>query len=156
MPELKTIPTVPINIQLPGTKPRFVAGIDCGVHTGIAVWDRHYRALVYVETVNIIRAMEIVLNNARKHSIELKIEDPNKRKWYGKNAGTHALQGVGSIKRDFKIWCEFAEYYKIPYTSVNPKDIKTKLKALPFKNITGWKGKTNQHNRDAGMMVFGS
>jgi len=31
----------------------------------------------------------------------------------------------------------------------------TKLTADQFKRITGWHGRTNEHGRDAAMLVFG-
>jgi hypothetical protein len=38
---------------------------------------------------------------------------------------------------------------------VAPMNIKTKIKAEAFKRLTGWQGQTNEHSRDAAMMVFG-
>lgn len=38
---------------------------------------------------------------------------------------------------------------------VPPKNNKTKLDATKFKQITGWKERTNEHGRDAAMLCFG-
>jgi hypothetical protein len=35
------------------------------------------------------------------------------------------------------------------------KPTRTKLKAEDFNRITGWQGRTNQEQRDAGMLIWG-
>lgn len=43
----------------------------------------------------------------------------------------------------------------IPYELVAPRDNRTKLSALQFRNLTGWPARTTEHGRDAAMLVYG-
>jgi hypothetical protein len=82
------------------------------------------------------------------------IEDARLRKWYGSNSKDKS-QGAGSIKRSCQIWEEFFESnYTIDYQFVHPIKGGTKLKADAFKKITGYEGSTNEHGRDAAMLIF--
>jgi len=130
-------------------------GIDPGVKTGVAVYDTNSCKLTICTTVGIIEAMRIVLNheNGNFPTVHLFVEDARLRKWFGAS-GREVLQGAGSVKRDCKIWDEFAEYHSIDINFVAPMHNKTKLDAKTFKHITGWEGRTSSHSRDAAMLVF--
>lgn len=134
---------------------RYVIGIDPGVKTGVAVWDRLYRRFELLKTLTIIDAIELLrqYNSNPENPIFVRIEDPNKRKWFGDNPEARR-QGAGSVKRDFKIFKDFMEKNDIPYDAVNPKNIPTKTDAGLFRAITGYIGSTSSHARDAGMMVY--
>lgn len=130
-------------------------GIDPGVKTGFAVWDKHAKNFRKIETTGIVSAMmEVNDLNENEALIEIVIEDARKRNWFG-NAGREKLQGAGSIKRDCSIWEEFCKEIAVPYRFVAPKSNKTKMRADSFKSITGWNKATSEHSRDAAMLVFG-
>lgn len=136
------------------TEATLIIGIDTGVNTGFAAYDRKEKSLMYVETYKIHRAMQIVkitfeLNN----NIFVRFEDARLRKWFG-NSGREKLQGAGSVKRDAGIWEDFLKENKIPYEAVAPKNNKTKLTPDLFNRLTGWKGRTSEHARDAAMLCF--
>lgn len=131
-----------------------VIGIDPGVQTGIAVWDKDGKQFSIVCSVKIHEAMEVVKSIADMNDVVVRIEDARKRKWFG-NAGREQLQGAGSIKRDCGIWESFLTDNKINFELVAPKNNKTKLTAISFNRMTGWNKQTNEHARDAGMLVFG-
>ena len=65
------------------------------------------------------------------------------------------LQGVGSVKRDASIWEGFLSDLGVWFEMVAPKRNVTKISHESFVNITKWKGRTNEHKRDAAMLVFG-
>lgn len=88
-----------------------------------------------------------------KH-ISVRFEDARQRRWYGK-AGKEQLQGAGSIKRDCTIWEDFLKDYGIPFQAIAPRHNRTKLNKLKFAAITGYKGQSSEHARDAAMLVFG-
>lgn len=46
-----------------------------------------------------------------------------------------------------------AESLNLEVVLVRP--VKTKKDAREFNRITGWQGRTNQEQRDAGMLIFG-
>lgn len=101
------------------------------------------------------QAFNIVIELHREgRNIFVRVEDARQRKWFG-NSGREKLQGAGSAKRDAKIWDDFLKDNGIPYEMVAPKNNRTKLSAEQFTKYTGWKGKTNEHGRDAGMLVYG-
>jgi len=133
---------------------RYFIGIDVGTHTGVAVWDKYEKRFVEVVTTTILKAMEIVKKYEKSDIVQVRLEDARKRKWFG-DSGRERLQGAGSVKRDCVIWEEFLNDRKIPYMLIAPKNNSTKLSAESFKKITGYSGRTNEHTRDAAMLVFG-
>jgi hypothetical protein len=133
----------------------YIIGIDPGVNTGMAILDAENSALIHIKTVGIITAMASVINHSMVgKGVFVRFEDARLRTWFGK-AGRGQLQGAGSIKRDCQIWEEFLTYHNIPFEAVAPKNNRTKVDAAEFKKLTGWQGKTNEHGRDAAMLVFG-
>lgn len=133
---------------------RYFIGIDVGTHTGVAVWDKSEKRFVEIQTTSILKAMEIVKKYEKIDIVQVRLEDARKRKWFG-DSGRERLQGAGSVKRDCVIWEEFLNDRKIPYMLIAPKNNNTKLSSESFKKITGYSGRTNEHTRDAAMLVFG-
>jgi len=134
---------------------QYIIGIDPGVNTGCAVWDREMKTFELLGSNSIVMVQKLLLRFLTKGtSFYVRLEDARKRKWFGKS-GREQLQGAGSIKRDCQIWEEFFEHYNIPYELVPPKNNKTKLDAKSFAKYTGYKLRTNEHARDAAMLVYG-
>ena len=131
-------------------------GIDTGTHTGLAVWDDRLKELTSLETIPIHRALSRVLALSSSEDVFVIFEDARQRTWFGKDKNTSAkLQGAGSIKRDCSIWEDFCKDYQIPFLAVPPVKGGTKLSEAYFKTISGWKGRTSNHARDAAMLVIG-
>lgn len=140
-------------------------GIDTGTHTGIAVWDSRSQCFRAIEDVAIHKAMEIVAQYkgiAESEGVRLyvRVEDPRQRTWFGtenmsREEERKKLQGVGSVKRDASIWDDFLSDLGIAYEMIAPKRNVTKISHEAFVNLTHWKGRTNEHKRDAAMLVFG-
>lgn len=130
-------------------------GIDTGVNTGIAVWQDG--ELQSVESMTITKAMRKILTLYPHKYTKLYIEDA--RKWIGFNGKTKStdarLQGAGSVKRDAKIWEDWCKEHDYEVVFVKPMGKGLKKSAEDFKRITGWKGRTNEHSRDAAMIVYG-
>lgn len=143
---------------------KLIAGIDPGVKTGFALWDADKQEFRHITTTTIIGVThmltELIVSNSIK---EIWFEDSRKR-----GGRQHNLQGAGSIKRDCSIWQQFCEYYKIKHKEIAPQTLtatirkfvadksQTKIDDKTFKKITGWKGRTSQHARDAAMLVYGA
>ena len=87
-----------------------------------------------------------------------RVEDSRQRTWFGKIVSREEerkkLQGVGSVKRDASIWDDFLKDLGVKYEMVAPKQNVTKLSQDRFKSYTGWAKQTNEHSRDAAMLVF--
>ena len=136
---------------------KILIGIDTGVHTGFAVAiDRgNGGELEQVESLSITQAMEQIrdrINLDGKDNIFLYIEDARKRTWF--TGGREKSQGVGSVKRDAQIWEDWCTEQGIHFKMIHPAANATKKKAEDFKRMTGWTGRTNEHARDAAMLVF--
>lgn len=140
---------------------RYFIGIDPGVHTGVALWDSGLEVFHFVRSMTITGAMSAVGGFAAEHPRDVTVvfEDARKRKWIPAMSSLRRemgrWQGSGSVMRDCKIWEDFCKENSIPYEAVAPKRNRTKLTAEAFKRLTGWKGRTSEHARDAAMLVFG-
>lgn len=128
-------------------------GIDTGTHTGFAVWDDEAGRLVEVSSMTITEAMDRVKELAASADVALRIEDPRLRRWFG-HTGRERLRGAGSVCRDAAIWERFCRERGLRCDMVAPKNNCTKLSALRFRDLTGYTGRTNEHGRDAAMLVF--
>jgi hypothetical protein len=142
------------------SKYQIIVGIDCGVNTGFAILNNRTRNFT-VKTVMIHQALKTVTTMSDDLTIGemlIRIEDARLRKWIPQEKNLRArvgrAKGAGSVSRDAKIWQDFCEDHGIDYELVPPKDNRTKLTAAAFAAITGYKGKTSEHARDAGMLCF--
>lgn len=137
----------------------YFIGIDPGVHTGLAVWDATGKRFIGVECHPIHKAMTLVRDLHAQGMVQrVYFEDARLRTWYGNNNARKdraKLQGAGSVKRDSQIWEDFLRDLGIGFIPVPPKNNATKLRAEPFRKLTGWDASTNEHGRDAAMLVFG-
>lgn len=135
-------------------KNKILIGIDAGVKTGFAL--SLNGTLKQAKTLSIIEAMEEVrqiVKKTQEYEITVFIEDARKRKWV--TGGREKLQGVGSVKRDCKIWEEFCIHHDVDFELVAPKNNRTKLSDQTFKRMTGWTQRTSEHARDAVMLIWG-
>ena len=137
-------------------KYRYYIGIDCGTTTGYAIWDAAERRFLDVTSMKIHTAMDNIrmLEKEVLAITMIRVEDARLRKWFGK-AGPEQLQGAGSIKRDCTIWFDFLTSIGAKFEMVAPKNNRTKMKAEAFRQITKWQHSTNEHARDAAMLVYG-
>ena len=141
----------------------WIIGIDPGTTTGMCIYNRVTK--IELLTSGTLLEMQYILqahpwNKLIKfNQVFMRIEDARLRKWipYEKTerAEKGHREGAGYVKAHCAIWENFCEIWGIPYELVEPKKNKTKVKADKFKMMTGWKGRTNEHERDAAMIVFG-
>lgn len=129
-----------------------IIGIDPGTKTGIAV----IKDGIYTEikTMSIIEAIFFINDLYVTDEIEVYIENPNLRKYFG-NSGREVLQGAGSIKRDYAIWGDYFTKMKIKFTPVSPQSVGSQFDNITiFKAATGWENRTSTHARDAAKIIF--
>lgn len=133
-----------------------VIGIDPGTVTGLAAWDTDQRKLLKVESHAILAAMRwvaawnpglVVFEDARRRGRFDRMDEQQQK------YGAAVREGAGSVKRDCAIWQEFLEERNIPYQARAPR--LTKKDRDRFLELTGWAARTNQHGRDAGLVVAG-
>lgn len=82
----------------------------------------------------------------------------NQSNWHKKANGSSALNSkigerTGANFEVAKKICEMCEYLGLEYRQVRPT--KSKLNSETFNQITGWKGRSNQEQRDALMLIWG-
>lgn len=158
-------------------------GIDGGKQTGFALWIPATHSHGYFKeiiTIDFWTAFFKVVNltcqyNARGTKVIVVVEDPNenapvfkidylyrstKATHIGKlNAVAKKGQNVGSVKRESALMIQGIKrltHFDMEVLTVRPTGgTMTKLKAGPFKAMTKWEGRTNEHSRDAAMIVFG-
>lgn len=141
-------------------KPYYFIGIDTGVNTGFAVWSTEMRKFMYIDSLMVHQAMDLVKEYAFNHVVKVIVEDPRLRKWFGSadsrqaKSGAGIREGVGSVKRDANIWEDFLTDNKIPFEMAHPLKGATKMNAEAFKRVTKYEGRTNEHSRDAAMLVI--
>lgn len=147
----------PVNLR----KYLWLVGIDPGTKTGLALYNMQRKALILVETVSIVQALDYLTRFEQKPALFVRIEDARKRKWFGnadermERSGAGIREGIGSVKRDCSIWEEFLRHHKIAFELVHPAKNKTKLDAQTFSHYTHWPYETSEHSRDAAMLVWG-
>lgn len=134
-------------------------GIDPGHATGFAVSEGGKLLVVTSYLIhNAIAEVEMLKDEG---PITVHYEDARLRKWFGKmdreqaKYGAAVREGAGAAKRDATIWAEFLADLGCPYRNVKPSAGNTKLSAEAFRRLTGWTQRTNEHSRDAAMLVLG-
>ena len=129
-----------------------IIGIDPGTKTGIAVIKEG--CYTEIKTMSIIEAIFFINDLSVTDEIEVYIENPNLRKYFG-NTGREVLQGAGSIKRDYAIWEDYFTKMKINFYPVSPQSVGSQFDNITiFKAETGWKKRTSTHARDAAKIIF--
>lgn len=133
------------------TKAAIEIGIDPGTNTGIAV--KYCGVWHTVATMTIIEAIDLVRGWViTEEAISVRIEDARLRTWFGKS-GPEKWKGAGSIMRDCSIWEETLTKLGVPFEKVAPKHVKATT-AEQFERLTGWKGRTSIHAREAAWMII--
>lgn len=137
----------------------YCIGIDPGKHTGIAVWNTETQDFIRVDTLSIHQALLFVYDfQTLRSKTRVYFEDARQRKWLPKDASSSEyrghLMGAGSVKRDSVIWQDALTDWGIPFEMVPPRPGATKWNAATFARITGYKGRTSNHARDAALLVF--
>lgn len=134
-------------------------GIDCGVNTGLAVYNSATKRLESLETLPIHRAADRVRELAKAGPVKVYFEDARQRTWFEpektRSDYRGKLMGAGAVKRDSKIWEDILTDWKIPFEMIPPKHNATKMKDFYFARVTGYTARCSEHARDAAMLVFG-
>lgn len=137
----------------------YCIGIDPGKHTGIAVWNTETQDFIRVDTLSIHQVLLFVYEfQTLRNKTCVYFEDARQRKWLPKDTSSSEyrghLMGAGSVKRDSVIWQDALTDWGIPFEMVPPRPGATKWDAATFARITGYKGRTSNHARDAALLVF--
>ena len=133
---------------------RYAVGIDPGMHNGFAIYDRQLAVITHCNSMP-LHVLFDTLKAWKINDIEVFIENPNT--WVGfkgKKGNDARLQGAGAVKQTYRHIVEFLEDYGIPYTPTKLQGNLKKVSRDYFAKVTGYKDRTNEHARDAAMIVF--
>jgi hypothetical protein len=139
-----------------------IVGIDPGKLTGVAVYDRRAKRFLSLDSLPFWKAVALVDDLRKRHiGLRVRLEDPNLIGGMyarhdvetGRRRREKMASDVGKNKRDAQLWRELFETWGVECERVKP--VRAKRTAGYFRALTGWKGSTNEHKRDAGMLVWG-
>ncbi len=146
-------------------KPNYYIGIDCGVKTGLCIYYKPTMTICKLTSGTLVEIMfsllypSIYWERINVGQVFFRIEDARLRKWIPKQKTETAergrREGAGYVKAHCAVWEDFCKVVGIPYELVPPKNNKTKVSAEYFRMLTGYSERTNEHERDAAMLVIG-
>ena len=137
---------------------RYHIGIDGGKTNGYAIWDKQNQVVVSYDIYNFWELIE-VLSGLDNSEVMIHLEYPNFNKptfcrgKYDKAILDRKAQNVGSVKRTSELIKEYLELHNIQHKLVRP--LSRKFNAEMFNKLTGITDSSNQHERDAVMLVYG-
>lgn len=132
----------------------YIVGVDPGTHTGYAIADA--QKLLIVESGTFIQVVCDILAYEEEYGSPacIYVEDARKTGYHPNNSNASKWQGVGSIKRDCKLWEETCQHFGWESHFQAPMNSYTKWDAERFEDVTGWESRTNEHKRDAGCIAW--
>jgi hypothetical protein len=140
------------------TLPDYYVGIDPGIVCGLAFLKPHSQMLHSVRSCKLHELYTAIEIMSKTNSLMVFIENPNTFIPF-KNVSKEFIemrrQGAGAVKQTYKHIIEFLEANSIPYRPTRLQGNAKKMTAAKFKQITGWDGSSNEHGRDAAMLVYG-
>ncbi|MGQ1234088.1 hypothetical protein ACT43E_08155 [Acinetobacter baumannii] len=137
---------------------QIIIGIDPDLEkSGVAVLKDGLLRLDNMRFYDLTQYFEVNKDQIKKVVIEAgwlnKKSNLHGRIGQSKRAGERIAKNVGENHATGKLIAEMAQSFGLPIVLVKPT--KTKLNAEQFSKITGWQGRTNQEQRDAGMLIWG-
>jgi predicted RNase H-like nuclease (RuvC/YqgF family) len=132
-----------------------IYGIDPGAKTGFAEF--YEGKLIRLFTVEAEYGFEIL----RDLQIELAILEDSTLTSYiftapgvPHRAALKIARNIGEVDAYCKAIKAVLGHMVVPYKSISPKQKGKKLNAKEFQSLTGWAGKSNQHERDAAVTAW--
>jgi hypothetical protein len=132
-----------------------IIGIDPGANTGVAIY--HDGKLSELRTMNALKLCAWIPGASPTLVI---LEDSTLTSHIftapgvAHRAALKVARNIGEVDAYCKIIKQVCGDLGIAYRSISPKDKGKKIDAKEFERITGWAGKSNQHERDAAMVAW--
>lgn len=131
-----------------------VLGIDPGQNTGMALYSEN--TIIELFTIQPIGLLDVIY----QYEPEIVIYEDSRLQshvWTGpmpKAAAMKVARNLGQIDAWCSLIVEICAKRHIPCRGISPKDKGAKVDSKRFKEVTGWIGKSNQHERDAAMVAW--
>ena len=131
-----------------------VIGLDPGQHTGLAVFKQGQ--LVELSTIHpaSIRSALVQWSPVRVVFEDSRLQGHAWTTHAARAAALKMARNVGEIDAWCKLIVEHCAELGIAAHGVSPKGKGAKMDADSFRELTGWQGRTNQHERDAAMVAW--
>lgn len=155
----------------------YYIGIDPGLNTGLAVWSTINKKFILLKTSDFWGAIDLIKDFRSKidnNELFIRIEAPQlistifDNRINGKKQAQKLkiAQNVGQNKKESLLLEQYCIKKELNFNMVRPTartSAKTILSMRPkhetaaqcFNRITGWCGRSSEHSRDAGMLVYG-
>lgn len=161
---------------------KFFVGIDPGEDTGYAIWLRGAQGGSFTEVTSldfwttVMRLAELKNVVCPQHGAKLVVCIEASNLNPSMHAGTleglrkrtdlnqsqresiamNIAQKVGGVKREATLLQRWCEIHNVECRAVKPTGASnTKMPSDRFNKLTGWNKRTNEHGRDAAMLVWG-
>lgn len=138
-----------------------VLGYDLGVTTGVATYlDGRLAELASIKPLDLMASVDAACARARQ--VVVVFEDSRKQSvlFSGNKASVKSAAARCKVARDvgrIDGLCYLLEAYcqrlGVPILGISPQEKGAKVAASAFEHITGWAGRTNEHERDAAMVA---
>lgn len=131
-----------------------IIGLDPGVNTGLAVYQQG--ALVELATIHPagIRAALMQWSPKRVIFEDSRLQSFSWTTHAARAAALKMARNLGEVDAWCRLIVEHCAELGIAAHSVSPKGKGAKLNAEQFQALTGWKNRTNAHERDGAMVAW--
>lgn len=131
-----------------------ILGLDPGANTGVATFING--ALVHLRTVEPFEIPEAIrLANPQRVIFEdSRLQSHTWTRAKTRAAALKMARNVGEIDAWCKLIVSVCADLGVACHGISPKGKGQKIDAKQFESVTGWNGKSNQHERDACMVAW--
>ena len=129
-------------------------GLDPGTHTGLALFQGGF--LVRLETIH-PASIRSALVQWQPQRVVFEDSRLQSHAWTGhanRAAALKVARNIGEVDAWCKLIVEHCAELGIAAHGISPKQKGAKHDADSFRELTGWAGRTNQHERDAALVAF--
>jgi hypothetical protein len=142
----------------------YYIGIDPGSTTGLCIYYKPEKRICVLRSGTLLEMLLFLRESVwweriTNGQVFIRMEDARLRNWVPwqktETAERGRREGAGYVKAHCAIWEDWFKIVGIPHELVAPKNNKTKVTADYFKKLTGYQERTNEHMRDAAMLVVG-
>ena len=132
-----------------------IIGIDPGVATGVAMLEdgrfTEFRCLGFWEAYELVRQCSSRTTVVIEIAADTYVWQPNARSRAGLGKALKVAQDVGAVRREGLLLAQGLQRSGLQVVTRPPRG---KVDARRFAEITGYRGRMNQHKRDAGMLAW--
>lgn len=151
----------------PEARKRYIVGLDPGVKTGVAIWDRvegQFRLIStwdFWDTVFALTRSSVFTPYSCSVVVEVAHYAPTYSHLKAEGQNKHTLskiaRNVGQVTREAQLLAEGLRRFGYEVEEVRPqgKAKKAADDVKQFERLTGWTERTSQHARDAARLVYG-